>query len=109
MVLERRTDKRQPVKQEVMLIHREGHRLCKIHDLSLKGALLELGWGALTRDVMVEMSISLPSDNGKMSFRVPAAVARVSKDGTAIEFADLDIKTRQALRLYLRSEQLSSQ
>ena len=108
MVLERRTDKRQPVKQEVMLIHREGHRLCKIHDLSVKGALLELGWGALTRNAVVELSISLPHENGKIPFRVPAAVARVSKEGTAIEFDDLDIRTREALHQDLHTEQRTS-
>lgn len=108
MVRERRAGMRQPVNQEVMIIHDQGHRLCKIHDLSLKGAMLDLGWGALTRDVPVELTILLPSAGGNASFRLPARVARVSTAGTAIMFHDLDSGAQQAMQHYLKSGQQTS-
>ncbi len=103
MSLERRASSRLPVEQEVMIIHEQGHRLCKIHDLSLKGAMLDLGWGALTRDVPVEMAISLPTTNGKLSYRLPARVARVTTSGTAIKFRELDFTAREAMQRYLQA------
>jgi hypothetical protein len=101
MTNERRTSTRKAVKQEVMLIHEQGHRLCQIHDISLKGALLNVGWGVLTRDVPVELSISLPTSQDKAAYRLPAQVARVSTLGTAIKFRDLDVSAYSALRQYL--------
>lgn len=105
MNIERRTSTRRPVDQEVMIIHERGHRLCKIHDLSLKGAMLQVGWSALTSNVPVELTISLPANKGKATFRLLAQVARVSKDGTAIKFRDLDDSAAGALQRYLRAEQ----
>ncbi|MDH5513072.1 MAG: PilZ domain-containing protein [Gammaproteobacteria bacterium] len=103
MIEERRTGARMAVSQEVMLIHQQGHRLCKIHDLSLKGAMLELGWGALTRDAPVELSISLPSAKGKSSYRLPAKVARISTQGTAVKFNELGSVAREAMQRYLQT------
>lgn len=104
MPLERRAGTRKPVDQEVMVIHDLGHRLCQIHDLSLNGAMLKLGWGALTRDVPVEVAISLPSAKGKSTYRLPAQVARVSTDGTAIKFHELDSTALEAMQRYLQAE-----
>lgn len=105
MVVERRASTRKPVEQEVMIYHELGHRLCKIHDLSLQGAMLQVGWGALTRDVPVELAISLPSAKGKSSYRLPAHVARVTTAGTAIKFRDLDSKMHEAMQRYLQAGQ----
>lgn len=102
MPLERRAGTRKPVEQEVMVIHGLGHRLCQIHDISLNGAMLKLGWGALTRDVPVELAISLPSAKGKSSYRLSAQVARVTTDGTAIKFQSLDPTTQEAMQRYLQ-------
>ena len=85
-----------------MIIHGMGHRLCKIHDLSLKGAMLDVGWSALTRDVPVELTISLPAALDKTSYRLPAQVARVTKNCTAIKFGELDTGAHSALQQYLR-------
>jgi hypothetical protein len=108
MTLERRADTRMPVDQEVMLIHEQGHRLCKIHDLSLKGAMLKLGWGALIRDVPVELAISLPSAKGRASYRLPAQVARVTTTGTAIKFHELDTTVHEAMQRYLQESAQSA-
>jgi hypothetical protein len=105
MVLERRAGTRKPVDQEVMIVHEQGHRLCKIHDLSLQGAMLDLGWGALTRDVPVELAISLPSAKGRSSYRLPAQVSRVTTAGTAIKFRELDSSAHEAMQRYLQAGQ----
>lgn len=102
MVLERRAGTRKPVDQEVMIYHEQGHRLCKIRDLSLQGAMLDLGWGALTRDVPVELAISLPAAKGKSSYRLPARVSRVTTAGTAISFHELNYVARDAMQRYLQ-------
>ena len=104
MILERRASARKPVDQEVMIFHELGHRLCKIHDLSLRGAMLDLGWGALTRDVPVELVMSLPTGNGRASYRVAANVARVTTAGTAIKFRELDGGVYNAMQRYLQAE-----
>jgi hypothetical protein len=105
MDLERRMSARKPVNQEVMIIHSEGHRLCQIHNLSLNGAMLKVGWGALYRDVPVQMTISLPASKQRLPYRLSASVARVTKDGTAIKFHDLDPNAKSALQLYLQAAQ----
>ncbi len=105
MVLERRAGTRKPVDQEVMIYHEQGHRLCKIHDLSMKGAMLDLGWGALTREVPVELAISLPSGKGRTSYRLPAQVSRVTTVGTAIKFGALNHSVREAMQRYLEAGQ----
>lgn len=105
MILERRMSARKPVKQEVMIIHDEGHRLCQIHNLSLNGAMLKVGWGALHRDVPVQMTITLPAPKERLPYRLSAVVARVTKDGTAIKFHDLDVNAKNALQWYLQVAQ----
>jgi len=105
MVVERRAGTRKVVDQEVMVYHEQSHRLCKIHDLSMQGAMLDLGWGALTREVSVEMAISLPSAKGRSSYRLPAQVSRVTTAGTAIKFGELNSFAREAMQRYLGARQ----
>ncbi len=104
MTLERRASARKPADQEVMIFHQQGHRLCKIHDLSLRGAMLSLGWGALTRDVPVELVMSLPTAEGRSSYRLLANVARVTTAGTAIKFRELDDGAYNAMQRYLQAQ-----
>ncbi len=99
---DRRTSIRRPVTQQVMLSHEKGFRLCNIQNISLKGALLDIGWGVLTRDVPVELSIDLPWRDERKTLRLPAQVARVSPSGTAIKFRDLDVDVYGALAHFLR-------
>jgi len=86
-----------------MLSHATGHRLCQVHDISLSGAMLEIGWGVLTHDVPVQLMIDLPNGAGAKSYSLSATVARVSRSGTAIKFAGLDSESQSALSHFLRS------
>lgn len=96
---ERRTGARKAFGQEVVINHQTGLRFCKLKDISESGAFLDIGWGALTRAVPLELSINLPAD-GK-SLRLPAQVARVSTNGTAVVFDPLDRQAQQMLSRFI--------
>lgn len=100
---ERRTGSRKSLPRSAMLAHATGHRLCQVHDISLTGALLDIGWGVLTHDVPVQLMIDLPNGAGAKSYSLPATVARVSRNGTAIKFTGLDNESHSALSSFLRS------
>lgn len=95
---DRRASERKPVGQEVVINHEKGLRFCKLKNISEGGAFLDIGWGALTRNVPLELSLKLPiGANNIESLRIPAQVARVSTDGTAVLFSQLDRQSRQLI------------
>lgn len=98
---ERRTNDRRPVTEEGMLSEGMHFRLCKVRDLSLGGAFLEVGWGALTRDKPVDLTLTLRSDHEPQVYRLQAEVARVSTEGAAVRFKLLDETTYKALSSFL--------
>jgi len=100
---ERRTNQRHLLTQEAMVSQGLHFRLCNIRDMSLTGAFLELGWGVLTRNTPVEVTLSLNSSPKAHIYRLSGEVARVSKEGTAVRFHSIDDKTRQDLSGLLRS------
>ena len=100
---ERRTGSRKLLPRTAMLAHASGHRLCKVFDISVSGAMLDIGWGVLTHDVPVELMIDLPNGANAKAYSLHARVARVSRDGTAIKFASLDHESESALASLLRS------
>lgn len=98
---DRRESIRKALKQEVMLSHANGFRLCQLRDISINGALLDVGWGVLTRDVPVELSLNLPDDPEHRTYHVNGHVIRVSTEGTAVRFDPLPQETHLALSQYL--------
>jgi len=102
MEQDRRANMRKAFGKEVVINHEKGLRFCKLKDISEGGALLDIGWGALTRNVPLELSVSLPlAPNGNQSLRIPAHVARVSTNGTAVAFNDLDRQARQLISSFV--------
>lgn len=101
---ERRSGSRKSLPRTAMLAHATGHRLCQVHDISLTGAMLDVGWGVLTHDVPVQLMIDLPNGGGAKAYSLPATVARVSRQGTAIRFTGLDSESRNALSSFLSSQ-----
>ena len=95
--MERRSDRRCPVSQEVMLSQGAHFRLCRLKELSLSGAFLDIGWSVLTRTTPVDLMLTLPAGPQTRVYHVPAQVTRVSTSGTAVRFGRLDDATRQAL------------
>lgn len=101
MDVERRKAVRKPLAQEVAINNDQGMRFCKLQNISIDGAFLDIGWSALTRNVPVELSLTLPDDDE--SLRLEAQVARVSTNGTAIKFKTLDLDSHRALSHFINS------
>lgn len=102
MEKERRTSARKLYDQEVVINHEKGLRFCKLKNISIGGAFLDIGWGALTRNVPVELSISIPTQsNAAESLRLRAQVARVTTEGIAISFASLDRQAWQTITRFI--------
>ena len=76
-------------------------RMCKLIDLSVGGAFLDIGWGVLTRDQPVELSLTITFAGAKQVYRLPAKVSRISASGTAVRFGSLDASTHRALSTYI--------
>lgn len=100
---EHRHSSRKHIVQEVMVRADDDHRLCRVHDLSDSGVLLDVGWGKLTRDVEVEIIIDLPVNNVLTPHHIFGQVARVSSVGTAVRFTIINSDTQKALLTYLNA------
>lgn len=96
---ERRANARKPVGQEVVINHEKGLRFCKLKNISVGGAFLDIGWGALTRNVPIELSLKIPTEDESLKLR--AQVARVTTEGTAISFGSLDRQSWQAITRFI--------
>ena len=102
MEQERRASTRKSFGQEVVVNHEKGLRFCKLQNISEGGAFLDIGWVALTRNVPIELSINLRTKaNTRESLKVHAQVARVSTDGTAVSFENLDRQALQAISNFI--------
>ena len=99
MEQERRASTRKPFGHEVVINHEKGMRFCKLKNISVGGAFLDIGWGALTRNVPVELSVKIPNEEESLKLR--GQVARVSTEGTAVSFASLDRLSWQAITRYI--------
>jgi hypothetical protein len=97
MQAERRATVRLPIVDEVMVTQGQHYRLCHTRDLSLHGALLDIGWGALTRYTPIELLLTLADGDEKGVYRIPAEVTRISATGTAIRFQRLEAKVNSVL------------
>ncbi len=102
-IKERRAFQRHPLPQEAMVSQGLHFRLCNLRDISLDGAFFDLGWGVLTRQTPVEVTLSLPGPAKGRVYRLTGEVARVSKEGTAVRFHAIDDKTRQDLTGFLHT------
>lgn len=98
---ERRSTARLPVTDSVMIAQGPHYRLCHTRDLSLSGAMLDIGWSALTRHTPIEILLTLAVGDQKKVFRLPGEVARVSAEGTAVRFRDMEPGARKVLLSFL--------
>lgn len=62
----------------------------KIRDLSLNGALVEIGQGDLVPGTPIEAVIALKDHDEFDSHRLPAEVVRADHNGVAVRFRDYD-------------------
>ena len=70
--------------------HRLGMARCRLRDISLEGAFVEIGKRILKQDDSVELVLKVRSGERSQHWRIPAKVARVSNEGTALVFDDPD-------------------
>ncbi|MDH5649585.1 MAG: PilZ domain-containing protein [Gammaproteobacteria bacterium] len=101
MTENRRHNARKITSQEVMLSQGRSFKMCKLHDISLESALIEVGWAQLTHDTPVDITIDLPVTDGIRPFHLPGVVKRVTTHGTVIEFNDLEPQAFAALARYI--------
>ncbi|MBE9516593.1 MAG: PilZ domain-containing protein [Proteobacteria bacterium] len=104
-----RYTRRHLLKQEVMLSTESKYQLCKVHDISITGALLSVAWFGLTKDTPVTLTINLAiGDEKANSQTLPAKVARVSREGTAITFDELPTANYSALLKFVNTLELDT-
>lgn len=101
MSSDRRLYDRPSTSQEVMLSVGMQFRMCKLLDLSMGGAFLDIGWSVLTRDRPVEVALTITSAGSSQVYRLPAQVARITVSGAAIRFSSLDESAHHALSSHI--------
>jgi hypothetical protein len=70
--------------------NRLGMARCRLRDISLEGAFVEIGKRILEQDDIVELVLKVRAGAHHRHCRVPAKVARVSDEGAALVFDDPD-------------------
>lgn len=70
--------------------NRVGMSRCRLRDISLEGAFVEIGGRVLDQHERVELVLKVRSGEHRHHCRVPATVARVSAEGAALVFDDPD-------------------
>lgn len=102
---EQRYTDRHPLNQEVMLSTADKFQLCKIHDISVTGALLSVAWYGLSKGTEVTLTMNVaPIGDKRDSRTLPARVVRVSKEGTAISFDEaMESSDHSALLKFLKT------
>lgn len=83
---------------KVMVTH-PSHGLvkCRLRDISLEGAFIEGTGLALRKGTIVDLVLKVRSSRGNTHCRVPAKVLRLTAQGTALAFAELEEQTYQTL------------
>jgi hypothetical protein len=88
---ERRGNQRVPVILDVVLNYREHALICTMRDISLEGAFVEAPPEELPfANSSVEIAMTVMRGGESKHCRLPARIRRVSDDGAAISFRDLE-------------------
>ncbi len=98
MSANRRTGPRRLADVKAMVTHeRLGLTRCKLRDISLEGAFIETDGFVLSKNTEVDLVLRIRSGEKRKHCRVPARVARVTQNGAALAFDDLDEPVYRAL------------
>jgi hypothetical protein len=96
-VSERRDTARVPIRLDVMLNpDTHGFQLFHTRDISLDGVFVETS-ARFAKKAVADLAIKLSAGNASRVYRLRATVARVTPDGVAFVFDDLDSDTYEAL------------
>jgi hypothetical protein len=97
MNVERRDTARVPVQLEVMLSpDTHGYQLFRTRDISLDGVFVETS-APPAKAASVDLAIKLPIDGRTKVHRVSATVVRVTPQGIALAFDEIDTDAYAAL------------
>ncbi len=93
--VERRLDLRRVT--DVKVFANDGVQLkkCRLRDISVSGAFIETKEFPLAKGAEVELVLRVRREGRLTHFRLPAKVIRVTPDGAALAFVDLDEMLRQ--------------
>lgn len=88
---DRRMGPRRWAQVTAMISHNSlGMARCRLRDISLEGAFVEIGKHMLAQDATVELVLKVRAGKRSQHCRVPATVARVTNEGAALVFDDPD-------------------
>lgn len=76
---------------------RLGLTRCKLRDISLDGAFIEADNLALSKNATVDLVLRIRAGQKRQHCRVPAKVVRVTEDGAALAFDELDERLYRTL------------
>lgn len=94
MLEEQREIKRKPVILDVKLSSEKiGEQPCRIRDMSLNGAFIEYDNETLDADDHIQLDMTIDQNGKNTKHRVAAEVIRVSEDGAALRFRQVDMDT----------------
>ena len=97
-VADRRLSPRRITAAKVLVTdERLGLTRCTLRDISLEGAFVETGNIAFSKNAAVELVVRYRSGKKRGHCRVAAKVLRVSQNGAALVFNDVDERVYRAL------------
>lgn len=70
---------------------------CRLRDIGLDGAFIEVGKLDLKQGTAVDLVLKVRSGGAHAHCRLPAKITRITDEGAALSFADLEEQTYQTL------------
>ncbi len=86
----RRSGPRRVTDVMVFVSHGSEKRKCRLRDISVSGAFIEIENFALAKGTKVDLVLRILREEKTTACPLPAEVVRVQKDGAALMFGDLD-------------------
>lgn len=95
---EQRKNQRIPVGVDAVLNYREHVLICTLRDISLNGAFLEAPPDDLPyTNSSVELALTVTRDGTAKHCRIPARISRITDNGAAVSFGDVEMDTYSSL------------
>lgn len=88
---DRRLSPRRGTGVKAMVAHHSlGLTKCKLLEISIDGAFIETGDLSLTKGADTDLVLKIRNGNKRTHCRIPATVVRLTENGAALTFDDLD-------------------
>lgn len=94
----RRENQRVPIAVDAVLNYREHALICTLRDISVNGAFVEAPPDDLPyTNSPVELSLTVTKDGASRHCRIPARISRVTDNGAAVSFGDVNLDLYSSL------------